>query len=372
MIRAISLFACVSITVTEAMGQENHALQAIADCDRLAALPFLEHNPSDVLGRETIPEEDQTLAVEACSVAAEKFPDDTRHQFNLGRALLYQDRALEACQVFETAGSSRGNRAALSMYAYCLVDGPEVIRDRKKGFEIIRPLAEGNHAFSQFSLSSYYRINTEIWLKSELEEIRWLEQAAENKYPPAMTDLAREYLTGEKVNRDWQKSLDLLIEAADLGDGEAQWRAAEWLVSHRHAVPNCERAREYAELASENPRSSEARKKDGLKALELVADTCPESSSISVGDVQREFERLGLYEGIDEKWGPATRRAARAVQKHFGIPDTGEFVDIVNIYPRIRAFRGSIDYCRWLFESSSKTDPLALGLKLMNCEIGDR
>ena len=88
---------------------------------------------------------------------------------------------------------------------------------KQNGFSLIKKAAEMNKADAQWYLARCYKYG---WngKKDKEQYTIWLKRSAENKDYEAITELAREYILGEYISRDYKKAYELLneLENADV------------------------------------------------------------------------------------------------------------------------------------------------------------
>lgn len=316
----------------------------INECDRLAAVPFADHNPPDVHGRELLPPDEIIAAIEACREAAELHPETSRYLYQLGIAYSKASQFELSCATLEKAESSGNAMGRMAKAMVCDMDKTVDAARPSKGFAALKDLAHNDHAFSQNQLSIIYETNSVFSKRDESEVLRWLELSALNDHPPALTQLGLRNWNGDGFQRNRQAGFNFMREAADLHDPRAQGIFAAMLVSPYIDKVDCTLARSYAQQALTNPRANGETKAFAERKFGIVSRVCVEADNVTVEMIQREFRTIGLYHGkIDGDWGDGSIKAAQAFQRQVGETITGKVEDIKKIYPRLKSFDGRID-----------------------------
>ena len=149
---------------------------AVTDCDRFAAHPY---DPAKKAAGVVFAAIDAGRALMSCATAFSQHPAAERFKYQYGRALLADDRPIEAMIFLRTA-------------------------------------AYGGYAAAQLSLATIL-YNEDALPDEELEAIRLFHKAAEQGHPVAQLRLAAFYLRGEVGEPDPARALDYARLAADGG-----------------------------------------------------------------------------------------------------------------------------------------------------------
>jgi hypothetical protein len=86
----------------------------------------------------------------------------------------------------------------------------------------LRQQAEAGDAAAQFALAEYY-----LAREDDAAMLRWLRESACRGYPVAQISLGTLYATGDGVPQDHLEAYLWFARAAEQGDPEARWMAAD-------------------------------------------------------------------------------------------------------------------------------------------------
>lgn len=78
-------------------------------------------------------------------------------------------------------------------------------------------LGEGYHAYAK-DLREEDPVEAKVWFE---HAHRWLEQAVKHRHPAAILELSNFYRRGDVVEKDVEKSVRMVIQAAELGEAQA-------------------------------------------------------------------------------------------------------------------------------------------------------
>lgn len=97
-----------------------------------------------------------------------------------------------------------------------------VEQDMDKALDLLMNYAKGGNPLAQLTLWVLYQEGNDLLLTRQ-EAIDWLTKSAEQKYYPAVYELARVYLMGEYTDIDTKKGFEMLEKAAKNGEHRAQF-----------------------------------------------------------------------------------------------------------------------------------------------------
>lgn len=95
-------------------------------------------------------------------------------------------------------------------------------QDMDKALDCLMSYAKGGNPLAQLTLWVLYQGDNELLLTRQ-EAIGWLQASAQQKYYPAVYELARVCLIGDYTDADTKKGLELLESAAKNGEQRAQF-----------------------------------------------------------------------------------------------------------------------------------------------------
>ncbi|MGL4235245.1 MAG: hypothetical protein ACRCSW_04175, partial [Tabrizicola sp.] len=162
---------------------------------------------------------------EACTEAAQAFPEVRRLHFQLGRALNRLGRFDESLKAFQTA-ADLGSIAALNDIATQHENGEGVPSSPETAFSIYVQAAEGGDVMGMTNAArmlEYGRGTT----KDVEAAVKWYQRAADEGDGFAITKLVPYYIGGGPgIEPDPQKALDMLNKGIELRDPLAMATAA--------------------------------------------------------------------------------------------------------------------------------------------------
>lgn len=119
---------------------------------------------------------------------------------------------------------------------YLTGDGAE--KNANRAEQYLRGVAESGMAEAQMMLGLLYR-DAEPPLANAVAAAEWLAKAVAQRYRPAFFPLSELYERGVGVARDLKKADELLLQAADFGEAEAQLKLGKYYLTGAfgHAFP---------------------------------------------------------------------------------------------------------------------------------------
>ena len=152
---APACFRLVTLVITLATLISSSATPKAAEphlCDQLTASSLDIERVADAVSFKDI---DGALAVDACEAAVEAFPEVTRFQYQLGRALARTDKHVEA-QVWHLKAARGAHAAAQYSYGLGYALGRGVPQSSRNAVWWWRKAAEQQLANAQFNLAAMY------------------------------------------------------------------------------------------------------------------------------------------------------------------------------------------------------------------------
>lgn len=213
--KAAALFAAVLFSATSGAALKSEAAAPVTSCDRLAAHPADTQRVVEGVAWDLM---DGRAAVRACEDAVQRFPQELRFQYQLGRALLRSKRRDEGLPyLFDVA--EKGYLVAFAniggTYQFDLGNLAEALKWYRRGADL-------DDVSSQTHLAEMY---LEGWgVKQDLSEaLRWFMPSAQRGYPLSEYKVGLVYQRGDsKVRRDLRQAIDWFNKAAAHGFARAQ------------------------------------------------------------------------------------------------------------------------------------------------------
>lgn len=182
-------------------------------------------------------------------------------------AYLMQPDISEAIKLYKNAADKKNADAAYNLF-HLYFHGKEIEQDNKKALKYLKMGADNYHGPSQFQLGHFYqygilvdkdlseaeryfmlsafkgdneaRVAVGIVIEQQIDEgaydakgleeykksqidwiFKWLNYAADEKYPLALHQLGIRYATGSKIQQDYKKAISFFERAHDLGFAES-------------------------------------------------------------------------------------------------------------------------------------------------------
>nr|WP_158217331.1 tetratricopeptide repeat protein [Microbulbifer agarilyticus] len=120
----------------------------------------------------------------------------------------------------------KGDVEAQYQYGEMLVNGRGVERDYPEAYRLLSESANSGHADAQFVLGTMRKNTWGGVEKDHAESMRWLNKSYEQGNMNAALGLAVSYTSGRDMERDYEKSFSLYLEAAWSGLLTAQGKVA--------------------------------------------------------------------------------------------------------------------------------------------------
>jgi len=188
----------------------------VHDCDRLAANTFDPDKVTEgIAWKDFVPDS----AIKACRSALEKYPDEPRFQYQLGRALTKAESYTEALALHRKA-AEKGYAAAMNTLGSGYRKGQGVGQDNTEAVKWYRRAAEKGYPAAMHNLGYMYREGLGV-AKDKTEAVRLVRKAAEKGYIFAMTHLGVMYDKGRGVGQDYTEAVRWYRKAAEKGSARA-------------------------------------------------------------------------------------------------------------------------------------------------------
>jgi len=188
-----------------------------AECDALAGHP---HDPQ-AGGPGVAFGEVGAAAVEACTQASRRFPDEPRFVYQQGRALLAVGRTADAVAVLRRASEAGYGQAALTL-AIVIADGDvasaasgDAGRLQDRAVSLWRDVAAAGNA--RAALAAGRVLFSRADAESHREAIKLFRQAAAADLPLAFAALGQAYQSGRGVDRSLREAANAYRRALELG-----------------------------------------------------------------------------------------------------------------------------------------------------------
>jgi TPR repeat protein len=325
----------------------------IHQCDLLAASQYNTDNPDGIKGT---PDDrmDIERAIDICSRASSKFPDNKRIAFNYSNALFASYKRANMNEAIRIAKSLSDENYAIAQFSlgYLYFTGEQdagIKQDYGKAYKLIKLAADQDLPIAVYVLGQMYDIGIHV-AQNRKRAIEYYRKASDLGSPEALHDLGWSYLEGKGVRKNIAEGIRFITLAAEsydyapaqhsLGvffhDGKFARRnykiAQKWFTkaanqSHYQAMldlgwmydqglgmkSNPEQAAQLYmkilqfgvtnKIAASGPSSKDA-------ARELKRLPRSQWKSATVAELQKLLKDLGFYAGkIDGKIGPRTRSA---------------------------------------------------------------
>lgn len=265
-------------------------------CDRLAAHP---DDIAAVTPGVSFSQIDPISAIEQCRQAAQRFPDEVRFAYQLGRAYDKAGKFEQALTQYRD-GARRGHLQSMFGLAILHDNGEGTDKDECAAAEWYEIAANEGHVDAMYNVGATYRDGL-CESANNSEAFKFFSWAAQQGHAKAALATGVSYAKARGVAQDFEQALYWYLVAADGGRPHAMRNAGLYLDRGKGGP------RDPAEAALLLIRAVEAGHKGILEefregSLNLQADT--------IAEIQKILSRKGVYAGsIDGKTGPMTYRA---------------------------------------------------------------
>ena len=193
---------------TVANGASN---DSVTDCDRLAAAPFDEEKPPNIVGVKML-KIDPLRAFVACESAIRKYPQVSRFYFEKGRAAQAGKNYKLAGELYEKA-SSMGNSSAMNNLGFLYYNGLGVTKNFAQAKAWFEKGVDLGNTSAMVSLGEMHRMG--VGAAVDYAKARNLfEIAAARGDPMAMNNLGVLYENGHGVPKDFSEARRLFEMSA--------------------------------------------------------------------------------------------------------------------------------------------------------------
>jgi TPR repeat protein len=183
---------------------------AASDCDVYAASDSDAQRRANAVPFDKI---DPGLAVAACEAAVRQFPNDTRANFQLGRAYEKAGKLSAALSQYRKAAEG-GFAPAQYTLGRMYNEGVGTTKDLREAAAWFRKAAEGGFAPAQYALGRMYYEGVGT-AKDLREAAAWFRKAAEQNLPSGQYALGLMYQEGSGVPKDFSKAIALYRKAVE-------------------------------------------------------------------------------------------------------------------------------------------------------------
>ncbi len=250
-LKTAGFFVGLVMAVTSGGALPSDAAAPVTACDRLAAHPADTQRVVEGVVWDLM---DARAAVRACEDAVQRYPQELRFQYQLGRALLRSKRRDEGLPylfdvaekgylvAFANIGGTYqfdlGNLAeALKWYrrgadlddvssqthlAEMYLEGWGVERDLSQALRWFMPSAQRGYPLSEYKVGLVYQRGDSRVRRDLPLAIEWFRKAAAHGFARAQNDLGVLYQRGEGVSRDYEEAARWYRLAAEQGWALAQ------------------------------------------------------------------------------------------------------------------------------------------------------
>lgn len=123
-------------------------------------------------------------------------------------------KALRKCYIFGDDGIDAESAWNIGNFLSSLKNASVDIK--QNGFSLIKKSAEMDNVNAQWYLACCYKYGWNGY-KDKMQYLIWLRRSAENKVIQAMEELAREYMFGDILSKNYTKAYELLLEVEKAG-----------------------------------------------------------------------------------------------------------------------------------------------------------
>jgi hypothetical protein len=190
--------------------------EPITDCDRYAALPS---DPKRLTPGVAMSDMDRARALRFCREAFQRYPQEPRILFQLGRVLDVRGEYEEAVYYFRRA-ADKGYAAAQVYLGLLHAIGQGVARDPKEAIRLFNLAAEQDYAVAYVRLGMMYNGVPGVSADPSRAYAAFL-KAAEHGDEEGQLELAKLFEAGRGVPRDVGKAKDWYHKAAAQGNADA-------------------------------------------------------------------------------------------------------------------------------------------------------
>jgi uncharacterized protein len=224
----------------------NDAVNAIAECDRLAASPLNSGRPKNTgVELSKIP---VVVAGSACEEAMRRSPQVARFPFQAARVAIARGDYAAAHELYEKA-SALGSSLAMYSLGLLYSEGKIVPLDYAEARRWYAKAVALKSAFAMAELAALYEKGLG-GPKDAAEALRLYRGAATAGDQVSMAKVGEFYETGLGVRQDYAQAIDWYRKSADRGDADAMRQLGRLYESGRGVAKNAAQARQwYAKAA---------------------------------------------------------------------------------------------------------------------------
>ena len=187
----------------------------VTDCDRAAAAVISTVKLPGVIGRN-IAAIDPVTAVPACQAAVQRYPNEPRFKYELGRAQIAAKNFIEGNQAYEAAMKA-GNVDAMGGLGTSYHIGRGIPQNYQRAFELLTKAADLNDPNAMISLGAMYADGHFVQKDPGKAQALYDKAIALGNYD-GLRNLGILYLNGAGVPRNYAMARDYFEQAANHGD----------------------------------------------------------------------------------------------------------------------------------------------------------
>jgi hypothetical protein len=186
--------------------------QAEVTCDKLAAPPVplspQAAHPGDI---------DWPQAIAACTQAVKDDPEQSRYEFELGRADEQTKNYPDAMRHYQAAGDA-GSGDGLQSLGLLYYKGLGVVVDKEKAFVLFYRAADAGNALAMEDLGAMFG-NAEFVQRDDTKALEYFAKSVAAGNAGALGQVGVAFVWGRGNPVDYKMAANYFQQAADLGDG---------------------------------------------------------------------------------------------------------------------------------------------------------
>jgi len=153
---------------------------------------------------------------------------------------------------FKQASASQEHAEAIFEYAMCLLHGEGIKEDKQKGEHLILLAANKKSTNAQAILGAFYLEGSNSYKKNYVKALHYLEIAAKEEHPEALTNLSYMYKDSIGVKKDLKRSFKYMQKASYAGFAHAQYHLSNFYFNAIGINKDYKKALELLEKAYNN------------------------------------------------------------------------------------------------------------------------
>jgi len=198
---------------------------------------------------------------------------------------------------FKQAAQDLNHEEAVFEFAMCLLYGEGIEKNAKEGERLINLAAEKKSINAQAILGAFYLEGSLLYEKDYEKAKIFLQTAAKEEHPEALTNLSYMYSTGIGVKKDLNLSFKYMQKASYAGFSHAQYHLSNFYFNSIGTVRNPKKALELLEQSFNNDYSPAILTKARLLLKgEFLAKDLEKSQSLFIYYIELENDFEVLFE----------------------------------------------------------------------------